>query len=262
MKYKKVILVFCIIFIFILLCNIYESYENTLNFNRIYMNLTDEIRSDCTVPISNNLSNYRSKYLYNYLFNYSRINNISKFTDLTIKDYLNKICFVEDFSLTESILTNTNTFLKEYYDYNEIINNNMLISDFIKIIKNLMKLKFKEDIKLNLNYDIKCLNNYIIFDSVIHCIIDIIDENYYLQNIKDAILNFLYDNNVLTYITRTDYDDFDILFEAIDKSILDRINNNLNCKYSTILNLSLNEVNNLFYSGLLNVFNYNMDFCK
>ena len=58
-----------------------------------------------------------------------------------------------------------------------------------------------------------------------------------------------------------DYDDFDILFESIDQSINNRITTNFNSIYTTVLNFSLFNINNLYYRGKTNSFNFNMDFC-
>jgi hypothetical protein len=84
---------------------------------------------------------------------------------------------------------------------------------------------------------------------------------YNSMNIKDAIINILLDNNLISYDTNKDYDDFDILFESIDQSIINRIKNNFNFMNDTILNLSLANINNLYYSGKIDDFSFNMDFC-
>ena len=257
----KIIFILFIVSLILIINEKIENYDSQFKFNEIFLILEDKLRLDLTIPFIHNLSNYRSTYLYNYLFNYSKNSIIEQFKQITLEEYLNKICFVNNSNLVEPILDKINTFLIDYYNCDTIIDKFTYVSNFIDISKKFHKLKFKEDVIKYLNQDIPQLNNYIIFQKIISSIIDIQDDKYYSMNIKDAILNLLLDNNLLTFETNKNYDDFDLLFESIDQLIVDRITSNFNSMYTTVLNFSLNNINNLYYNGNINDFNFNMDFC-
>ena len=223
--------------------------------------LEDKIRLDLTIPYIHNLSEYRSTYIYNYLFNYSRNNIIEQYNEITLEEYLNKICFINDSDLVEPVIDKVNIFLIDNYNCDTIFDKLTFVSNFVDISKKFHKLKFKEDVLRYLNQDIPQLDNYIIFQKITSSIIDIQDDKYYNMNIKEAIINILLDNNLLTFETNKDYDDFDLLFESIDQCIINRATNNFNSMYTTVLNFSLSKINNLYYSGNIIDFNFNMDFC-
>ena len=258
----KLIFILFIISLTLIVTERIEKYDNQFKFNQIFLILEDKLRLDLTIPYIHNLSEFRSTYLYNYLFNYSKNNFIEQFKEITLEEYLNKICFVDDSNLVEPILDKVNTFLIDYYNCDTLVDKLTYVSNFIDISKKFHKLKFKDDIEKYLNHEIPQLNNYIIFQKIISSIIDIQDDKYYSMNIKDAVINILLDSNLLSYETNYDYDNFDILYESIDQLIVDRITNKFNSMYTTVLNFSLNKVNNLYYSGNINNFNFNMDFCE
>ena len=62
--------------------------------------------------------------------------------------------------------------------------------------------------------------------------------------------------------TKKDYDEIDILFEGIDESLVNHINNNYRNDYNTILNLSLSKIQNLYYTGETNKYDFSDIFCK
>ena len=262
MKIKiKIVTILFLLFLFVIFKYIETYDDDSVKFNNIFILLEDKIRLDLTKPYIHTLSEYRSRYIYNYLFNYSKNNNIDKFSEFTLEEYLENICFVKDNNLVEPIIDKINSFLLEYYNCDTLIDKLSYVSNFKEISKRFHKFKFKNDILNFLNHTIPQTENYIIFDKIIDIMLEEQLETYYSMNIKDAIINILLDNNLISYDTNKDYDDFDILFESIDQSIINRIKNNFNFMNNTILNLSLANINNLYYSGKIDDFSFNMDFC-
>ena len=255
---RFILFIFLIVIIFYL--NKDEKFSEDIKFNDMFKNLEFVIREDLTKPYIYNLSDLRSEYLYNYLFNCSKNSNLAENMDLNLNDYLIKICFVEDNNLVDPIISNANDLLLNYYNCDTLVGKYSYISTFVSLYKNFLKLKFKDDILKYINYKPKFLDNYIIFDSIVDIIIDVQDE-FNTENIKDATLKLLNKKNILSYLTENDYDDYDILFESIDQAIIYKLNVHFNLMYDTILTFTLDEVNNLFYSGRKNNFSYNMDFC-
>jgi len=241
-----------------------ENYINIMEFNNIFLNLKNKIRTDLTIPYISNLSLIRSKFLFNYLFNYSNNIHYKNYMNKTLNEYLNSICFVSDYELNDAIMEKINDLLINYYKSNTEIDKSILVKDYINLVKKNMKLQFMNELLKNINYSLNFLNNQLIVDSILNILFDIQNIDILQQNIKDAIiynfdgLRFEFNNKDNTNIS----DNLDILFEGIDQTIIKYINNNFNCNYSSILNLSLYDVKNLIYSGEILNFNFNMYFCK
>ena len=171
---------------------------------------------------------------------------------------------MSDYELNDAIMEKINDLLINYYKSNTEIDKSILVKDYINLVKKNMKLQFMNELLKNINYSLNFLNNQLIVDSILNILFDIQNIDILQQNIKDAIiynfdgLRFEFNNKDNTNIS----DNLDILFEGIDQTIIKYINNNFNCNYSSILNLSLYDVKNLIYSGEILNFNFNMYFCK
>lgn len=81
------------------------------------------------------------------------------------------------------------------------------------------------------------------------------------EYLQDAIIYELDRSKLYKYQTLKNYDDIDILIEAIDQALVQRVNLLFSKRYKTFLNLELYKIKNLYYSGNIDYFNFNEKFC-
>jgi hypothetical protein len=232
----------------------------------MYLVIKDKIRADLTTPKVHYLSPLRSKVLYNFTFNLKYLNgliskNPSVLSKISLENLLNEICFVKDFNLHESIIFIMNEHLINFLQSNERIGKLTSLNDYYNLVLKLTKDQFKNKLLKNLNYEIDFVKNSITFNLIINKIFD--TKSNSIKSIKDDIITLLLDKKWLRLESNKDYDDLDILFEALNETYINYINTYFDLKYDNILNLSISKIQNLYFSGDILDFKLNLDlFCK
>tara|TARA_Y100000991_G_C21929120_1_gene330031 strand:- start:69 stop:866 length:798 start_codon:yes stop_codon:yes gene_type:complete len=261
-------LILFIIFIFIFRNLVFERFEDlsNLKFYNLYLVVEDKIRSDLTTPKIHYLSPLRSKTLYNFTFNLVYINDLlninpTVLNKLTLKNYLNEICFISDFNIHESVINLMNNHIINFLKSDRRIGITTPLGEYYELLLNLNKNNFKISFLKNLNYEIDFVKNSIILSLIINKIFEINLNT--TKNIKDEIIHMLLEKKWLRLESSKDYDDLDILFESLDETYINYINSHYDLKYDTILNLSIPKIQNLYYRGEILDFKLNLDlFCK
>lgn len=264
---KKLLII--IIIFFILKNGLMENFNilNELKFNNLYLDLEDKVRVDLTTPKIHYLSPIRSKYLYNYTLNLNFINSIISKNPIVISkakliDYLNYICFITDYNIHDAIIEKINNFLIDFLHSDTRIGGNTTLGVYYNLLLNLVKKQFKNNFLKNLNYEIDLIKNTIILNLIIDNIFSYTNINSN-KNIKDTIIDLLLEKKWLKIESKKDYDDLDILFEGLNETLINYINSHYDTKYDNVLNLSIYKINNLYYSGDIMNFEFNIDlFCK
>jgi len=273
MNNKLIILISILFFLSIYKNSIkIETYSSNYNVNKSYIIIKEDIRDDLTTRYVHNLSPMRSSFIYNYLFNLNRGAPIYLLPESTLESYINNICFIKNYKnswnknfsyeLTNGIIEITNNILSGYFDCDELVNKSMKLKEYVQLLKKYMKLQLKKNILKYVNYRPYFLTNNFLFDTIINIIIDIQDEKISLKGIKDIIITEIDNKKLFKLQTKKDYDEIDILFEGIDESLVNHINNNYRNDYNTILNLSLSKIQNLYYTGETNKYDFSDIFCK
>jgi len=249
-----------------------ETYSSNYNINKSYTIIKEDIRPHFTSGYIHNISPMRSKFIYNYLFNLNVYSPIYILPNSTLENYIDNICFISNYknnwnnnfsyNLTDGIIKITNNILSSYFDCNEIVDKTMKLKDYIKLLKKYRKLQLKNNILKYVNYELDFLSNNYFFDRILDIIIEDQDNELSLNNITDFIINDIDDKKLFKLQTKKDYDDIDILFEGIDQTLVNHINNKFRKDYSTILDLSLYKTKNLYYSGEINDYDFSDKYCK
>lgn len=261
-------LILFIIFIFIFKNLLSENFEDlsSLKFYNLYLVIEDKIRSDLTKPKIHYLSPLRSKTLYNFTFNLVYINellnlNPTVLTKLTFKNYLNEICFISDFNIHDSVINIINNHIINFLKSDRRIGITTPLGEYYELLLNLNKNNFKMSFLKNLNYEIDFVKNSIILNLIIDKIFE--KDLGTTKNIKDEVIGMLLEKKWLRLESSKDYDDLDILFEALNETYINYINSHYDLRYDTILNLSVPKIQNLYYRGEILDFKLNLDlFCK
>ena len=249
-----------------------ETYSSNYNINKSYINIKENIRPDLTSNYIHTISPMRSIFIYNYLFNLNQYSLIYILPESTLEDYIDNICFISNYrnswnnnfsyNLTDGIIKITNNILSNYFDCDKTVNKTMKLKDYVNLLKKYMKLQLKKNIIKYVNYKLYILSNNYLFDRIIDIIIENQDDELSLNNITDFIINDIDEKKLFKLQTKKDYDDIDILFEGIDQTLVNHINNKFRKNYSTILNLSLYKIKNLYYSGEINKYDFSDKYCK
>ena len=125
--------------------------------------------------------------------------------------------------------------------------------------------------EIKINYNIKFVKLNKIDNILVNkrtyqpILIDILfdNDNFSDKSIKDEIINILVEKKWIILETVEDYDDLDLLFETLNETYKSFININFNLRYNYLLNFSISEIQNLYYSGDTFDFVLNLDlFCK
>ena len=282
MKTKLLIFIILLIYLFTKKPFKIETYSSIHNINKSYTIIKEPVRSDHLIGYIHNISPMRSEYIYNYLFNLNSYSPIyllpvyyqkaSGIEIVTLDQYINKICFIDNYkngwnnnfsyNLIDGIMDITNNILKNYFKSDTLVEKTIYIFEYIKLLKNIMKDQLKVNIKKNINYELYYLSNNFIFDRIVDILIENQDSSLSLNNIVDFIVNDLDEKNLVKLLTKKDYDNIDILFESIDETLVNFINDRYRKDYSTILNLSLYKVKNLYFSGELIDYDFKDKYCK
>tara|TARA_B100000902_G_scaffold391959_1_gene443503 strand:- start:958 stop:1776 length:819 start_codon:yes stop_codon:yes gene_type:complete len=272
MKTKLLIFIILLIYLFTKKPFKIETYSSIHNINKSYTIIKEPIRSDQLIGYIHNISPMRSEYIYNYLFNLNSYSPIYLLPGLTLDQYINKICFIDNYkngwnnnfsyNLIDGIMDITNNILKNYFKSDTLFEKTIYIFEYIKLLKNIMKDHLKVNIKKNVNYELYYLSNNFIFDRLVDILIENQDSSLSLNNIVDFIVNDLDEKKLVKLLTKKDYDNIDILFEGIDETLVNFINDRYRKDYSTILNLSLYEVKNLYFTGELIDYDFKDKYCK
>lgn len=272
MKTKLLIFIILLIYLFIKKPFKIETYSSIHNINKSYTIIKEPVRSDQLIGYIHNISPMRSEYIYNYLFNLNSYSPIYLLPKLTLEQYINKICFIDNYkngwnnnfsyNLTDGIIEITNNILKNNFKSDILVEKTIIINDYIKLLKNIMKDHLKVNIKKNVNYELYYLSNNFIFDRLVDILIENQDSSLSLNNIVDFIVTDLDEKKLIKLLTKKDYDNIDILFEGIDETLVNFINDRYRKDYSTILNLSLYKVKNLYFTGELIDYDFKDKYCK
>jgi len=263
---NKLILFIILFFIF---KNIkFESFEESTNlkFFNLYLVVEDKIRNDLTKPKLHNLSPIRSNFLYNYTFNLRFIKStISKnslvLSKLNLKNYLNEVCFISDYNIHESVITIINNYIINFLNSDQRVGISTTLEEYFELLLLLSKEHFKNKFLKNLNYEIDFVKNSIILNLIIDKIFTLNLNT--TKSIKDDIIFLLLENKWLRLESYKNYDDLDILFEALNETYINYINLHYDLSYDNILNLSIPKIQNLYYRGEVLDFKLNLDlFCK
>jgi len=271
MKSKLLIFIILLIYLFLKKLSKIETYSSIHNINKLYTIIEEPVRSDQLIGYIHNISPMRSEYIYNYLFNLNSYSLIYTLPELTLEQYINKICFIYNYkndwnnfsyNLTDGIMEITNNILKNYFKSDRLVEKTINIKDYIQLLKGIMKDNLKSNIEKNVNYELYYLSNNFIFDRLVDILIENQDRNLSLNNIVDFIVTDLDEKKLVKLLTKKDYDNIDILFEGIDETLVNFINDRYRKDYSTILNLSLYKVKNLYFSGELIDYDFKDKYCK
>jgi hypothetical protein len=257
---SKIIILIILYFIFKNITK--ENYED-MNFFHFFLVIEDKIRVDLTTPKIHYLSLERSKFLFNYIFNLKYLNLVlsNNLTEYKLGNYLDEVCFIKDYNLSESIIFKLNSLILNYLGSNIRVDIMTSLNGYYLLLLNLHKLKFKESFIKNIDYKGSLNTNSIILDLIIDIIFD--NDNFSDKSIKDEIINILVEKKWIILETVEDYDDLDLLLETLNETYKSYINVNFNLRYDYLLNFSISEIQNLYYGGDTFDFVLNLDlFCK
>lgn len=244
-----------ILIIILIYCNKkkYDFFINDYYEELVYQYSNDyKLLKYYKLPLS------RSKFLYNYLFNFTKGSFILKNKLINLDIYLNNIEFVQDNNLVIPIIKKTNLILKDYFDLNIILDETTEIGKFIYIFKKNIKNKMLNCIINSINIK----NSYIILSNMINLIIDNEDGLFYDLNLKNALIKYIDLKNIINQWTNKLYDKFENIFLKLDNYMVKLINNKFNSNITTILNLTLEETTNLYYTGESKTYIFNTKLIK
>ena len=240
-----------------------ESYEEKKNLNNLFLVINDRIRVDLTKPRIHNLSKSRSKFLFNYLFNLKHLNlikNNSSLNENTLGNYIEQVCFISDYNLSESIIFIINNFILNFLKSDRRVGLLTPIDEYYSLLINLYKLNFKNNFIKNIDYKGSLNTNSIIINLLIDKLFNISSSD---KTIMNEIIDMLVDKKWIILETNQDYDDLDLFFETLNLTYKNYINNNFNLNYDYLLNFSISEIQNLYYNGDIFDFVLNLDlYCK
>jgi len=259
---SKIIIIIILYFIFKNINK--ENYEDEINIYDLFLVVNDRIRYDLTKPKIHYLSPIRSRFLFNYLFNLKYLNLIMSsnlfLNEYTLGNHIKKVCFINDFNLSESIIFKVNEFILSFLQSDKRVGILTPIKEYYLLLVNLYKLKFKNNFIKNIDYKGSLNTNSIIIDLIIDKLFSITFSD---KSLKDEVIKMLVEKKWIILETIQDYDDLDLLFETLNETYKNYINNNFNLKYDNLLNFSISEIQNLYYNGDIFDFVSNLDlFCK
>ena len=259
---KKLIILMILYFIF--KNKILETYDDKINLNNIFLVIKDKIRNDLTKPKVYYLSSIRSKFLFNYLFNLKHLNSIisnnSSLNEYTLLNYIQQICFITDFNLSESIIFMINDFILDFLKSDRRVGKLTPLDEYYLLLLNLYKLNFKNKFIKNIDYKGSLNTNYIIINLIIDKLFNI---SLSEKSLKNEIIDLIVEKKWIILETVQDYDDLDLLFETLNETYKNYINDNFNLNYDNFLYFTISEIQNLYYKGDIFDFSLNLDlFCK
>ena len=208
--------------------------------------------------------------LFNYLLNFCPDSPIN-FTyngNKSLRTYLIELKFIHNLFKTEFV-TDANEFinvvvskLNKYFNKkfgNKIdINKETLVKNYKENILNCYRDDFVEKIRDKVIEESKFLSSFFFLNELFNLLT--IEMLFFNSNKKVsfniAAIDFLVNLNLIQNVTIRDYDNFDIILNAIDNYLRDYCFKTFNKKYDNIIYFKLSEVRNIYYSGNKEDFNF------
>ena len=208
--------------------------------------------------------------LYNYLLNFninSPINNRGN-QSKNLRTYIINLKYVKNIfdvefitdanQFVNAIIKKLNEYLKEKYGNEINLTKETLISEYKIQVLDCYRNNFISNINNEIIKDNKYLSSFFFMNELFYLISD--DITFFNENkrviFNVAAIEFLVNLNVIQNVTILDYDNFDIILNAIDNFLRSHVFNIFNKKYDNIIYFNLEEVRNIFYSGKKDNFDF------
>ena len=247
-----------------------EEYYITGGYDSLFMNLKMSPNYFSFSERDIFLERSMSINLFNYLLNFCPDSpiNFTYNSNKNLRTYLIELKFIYNLFKTEFI-TDANEFinvviskLNKYFNEkfgNKIdINKETLVKDYKENILNCYRDDFVEKIRDKVIEESKFLSSFFFLNELFNLLTI---EMLFFNNNKRvsfniAAIDFLVNLNLIQNVTIRDYDNFDIILNAIDNYLRDYCLKTFNKKYDNIIYFKLGEVRNIFYSGNKEDFNF------
>ena len=208
--------------------------------------------------------------LYNYLLNFN-IDSPINYRGNQAKDlgtYLINLKFVKNIFEVEFItdanqfvnvvIKKLNEYFKEKYGNEINISKEISISKYKIQVLECYRNNFIDNINTNIIRDSKYLSSFFFLNEIFYLMSD--EVTFFNENkrvkFNIAAIEFLVNLNVIQNVTILDYDNFDIILNAIDNFLRGHVFKIFNEKYDNIIYYNLGEVRNIFYSGKKDNFDF------
>lgn len=247
-----------------------EEYYITGGYDSLFMNLKMSPNYFSFSERDIFLERSMSINLFNYLLNFCPDSpiNFTYNSNKNLRTYLIELKFIYNLFKTEFItdanefinvvISKLNNYFNEKFGNKIDINKETLVKDYKENILNCYRDDFVEKIRDKVIEESKFLSSFFFLNELFNLLTI---EMLFFNNNKRvsfniAAIDFLVNLNLIQNVTIRDYDNFDIILNAIDNYLRDYCLKTFNKKYDNIIYFKLGEVRNIFYSGNKEDFNF------